>query len=188
MCNRPRQKEFVMSRFTTMNPADASGLLAKTFSSIKSAAGMIPNAYLTIGTHSPEGLDAVLRVDEVVANSDIEDVDLETIRLVISQWAGCDYCVAAHSFKAKFHGLSREAIANIRDGGGTGNSRRDTLIEFVRQIMTRQGKVSSHDVDRFKSAGYSERQIIGISLTIASTLFISTVNRINDTAIDYPPF
>lgn len=177
-----------MSRLKTMDPTEATGLVAETFASLKRAAGMIPNAYLTIGTHSPEGLDAMLRLDEVVAQSEISDADLETIRLVVSEWSGCPYCVAVHSLKAKFSGLSHEVISNIRGGNCTGDFRRDALIEFVRNIVSSKGILSLEVVDLIISAGYSERQIIGVSLTIASTIFTSTVNRINDTTIDYPEF
>lgn len=175
-----------MSRFTTIDPSEATGLVAETFASIKRAAGMVPNAYLTIGTHSPEGLDAVLRLDEVVAQSGISEADLEAIRLVVSDWSGCRYCIAAHSLKAKFSGLSRDIISRIREGKGTGDIRRDTLIEFVRSIVSSKGVLSLRQVESIVAAGYSERQIIGVSLAIASTVFANTVNRINDTAIDFP--
>ncbi|WP_417663410.1 carboxymuconolactone decarboxylase family protein [Pseudomonas sp.] len=175
-----------MSRLTTIDPTEATGLAAETFASIKRAAGMIPNAYLTIGTHNPEGLDAMLRLDEVVAYSGISDADLEAIRLIVSEWAGCHYSVTAHSLKAKFSGLSREAISNIREGNSTGDSRRDVLLEFVRNIMFCKGTISLSLVESIIRAGYSEHQIIGISLAIASTMFTSTVNRVNDTIIDYP--
>ncbi|MGY2257964.1 carboxymuconolactone decarboxylase family protein [Pseudomonas sp. SDO55104_S430] len=175
-----------MSRLTTMDPHEATGLVAETFASIKRAAGIIPNTYLTIGTHSPEGLDAVLRLDEVVAQSEISDADLEIIRLVVSVWSGCRYGVAVHSLKAKFSGLSYDAISRIRGSRTTGDPRRDALINFVRNIVSSTGTLDSLDVEAIIAAGYSESQIIGISLTIASTMFINTVNRINDTVLDYP--
>lgn len=175
-----------MSRLTTMEPHEATGLVAETFASIKRAAGMIPNTYLTIGTHSPEGLHAVLKLDEVVAQSEISDADLEIIRLVVSVWSGCRYGIAVHSLKAKFSGLSYDAIVRIRGGRSTEDPRRDALIEFVRNIVSSTGTLSSLDVQSIVEAGYSESQIIGISLTIAATMFINTVNRINDTVLDYP--
>lgn len=177
-----------MSRFTTMNPAEATGSLAQTFTSIKRAAGMIPNAYLAIGSSSPQGLEAILRVDEVVAGSAIPDEDLEMIRLMVSEWAGCDYCTAAHSLKARFHGLSREVISAIRQGNNTGNAQQDALMDFVRQIMVGRGTLSALSVSQIRLAGYSEQQLVALSLAIASTVFISTFNRINDTEIDYPQF
>lgn len=177
-----------MSRLRTIDPTEATGLVAETFASIKRAAGMIPNAYLTNGTHSPEGLEAVLRLDDVVAQSEISDSDLESIRLVVSEWTGCPYCIAAHSLKAKFSGLTHKEVSNILGGGFTGDFRRDALIEFVRNIVSSKGTLSLEAVDLIISAGYSERQLIGISLSIASTIFTSTVNRINDTVVDYPEF
>lgn len=175
-----------MSRLSTIDPAQATGLAAEIFDTLKRSAGMIPNAYLTIGTHSPEGLDAMLKVDEVVARSDINEGDLETIRLVVGEFVGCRYCIAAHSLKAKFSGLSEEVIRCIRQGVSTGSAKRDSLISFVQVILTSKGTVGESEVEDLFGAGYTERQIIEISLVIASAIFLSSVNRVNDTVVDFP--
>lgn len=37
-----------------------------------------------------------------------------------------------------------------------------------------------------RAAGYTERQLIEISLAIASITFTNLVNRVNDTTLDFP--
>ncbi|TGT20337.1 hypothetical protein EN817_31095, partial [Mesorhizobium sp. M3A.F.Ca.ET.174.01.1.1] len=45
---------------TTIRPEEATGAAAEVFAKIKKAVGKVPNAYATVGTHSPEALSAVL--------------------------------------------------------------------------------------------------------------------------------
>lgn len=45
-----------MSRLAEIREQDATGKAAEIFGGIKKAMGKVPNAYLTIGGHSPESL------------------------------------------------------------------------------------------------------------------------------------
>ena len=51
-----------MSRLSQVNVNEATGKTAELFTAIKKAAGRVPNAYATIGTHSPAALGAVFVV------------------------------------------------------------------------------------------------------------------------------
>lgn len=61
-----------MTRLTTLKPSEATGETAVVFNQIKAAIGKVPNAYATIGTHSPAGLAAMLNVDAAIAASSLE--------------------------------------------------------------------------------------------------------------------
>jgi alkylhydroperoxidase family enzyme len=78
-----------MTRLTTVRPEAATGATAEVFAKIKQAAGKVPNAYATIGTHSPEALSAALAFDAAVAASTLSKPDIEVIKLVVSEHAGC---------------------------------------------------------------------------------------------------
>src|SRR5258708_40208573 len=124
-----------MSRLTTIAPDAATGAAADLFAAIKKAAGRVPNAYATIGTQSPEALGAMLTVDGVVSKGSLATADVETIKLAVSEVAGCDYCVAAHTLMGKFAGLSQDAMKQIRAGSATGDATRDPLGRFVRTLV-----------------------------------------------------
>ncbi len=49
----------------------------------------------------------MLAADTVLASGGLTKSDKEIIKLVISEAAGCDYCVAAHSHLAKLAGAGR---------------------------------------------------------------------------------
>ncbi|CAG4890138.1 carboxymuconolactone decarboxylase family protein [Paraburkholderia saeva] len=175
-----------MSRLSAINPAEATGAAADVFAAIKKAVGKVPNAYATIGTHSPAGLAAMLGVDGVISAGSLEKADVETIKLAVSEVAGCDYCIAAHTLMGKFAGLSQEAMKQVRAGDATGDAKRDALVRFVRTLVNTRGTVPAAELDAVRDAGYSECQVVEILLAVASITFTNLVNRVNDTTVDFP--
>lgn len=175
-----------MTRLTTIRPETATGAAAELFAKIKKAAGKVPNAYATIGTHSAEVLSAALAFDAAVAASTLGKPDIEVIKLVVSEHAGCDYCVAAHTLMGKRAGLSDEQMRQVRSGAASGDAKRDALATYVGTLVGTRGTVPAEAVATIRAAGYTERQIIEINLAIASITFTNLVNRVNDTTLDFP--
>jgi uncharacterized peroxidase-related enzyme len=128
----------------------------------------------------------VLAADTVVAAGTLTRRDQEVIKLVISAAGGCDYCVAAHNLLARLAGVKAEVLKQIRDGQSTDDAKRDALVRFVRKLAQSSGTVSDEDFAAIKAAGYSDAQLVEISLAFATTVFTNVFNRINDTEIDFP--
>jgi uncharacterized peroxidase-related enzyme len=175
-----------MSRLNTINPAEAKGATAEIFNNIKKSIGKVPNAYATIGTHSPEVLVNILGTDAVLAKSTLSKTDVEVVKLTVSELVGCDYCVAAHSYIGKFAGLSEDVIKQVRFGNATGDVKQDALVQFVRKLVETSGTLPKTDLETLIATGYTERQVIEIALAISSITFTNLINRINDTVIDFP--
>jgi uncharacterized peroxidase-related enzyme len=175
-----------MSRLSAIKPDAATGATAEIFAKIRKAVGKVPNAYATIGTHSPEALGALLSVEGVIAAGTLSKPDVEAIKLAVSEVAGCDYCIAAHTMIGKFAGLAPEAMKQIRAGAPTGDAKRDALVHFVRLLVNTRGTVPENEVNAIREAGYTERQIIEIGLAVATITFTNLVNRVNDTTLDFP--
>jgi uncharacterized peroxidase-related enzyme len=175
-----------MSRLSVPNLNSATGATAEVYGQIKKAIGNVPNTFAAIGAHGPDALKAILLADSVLATGSLSKRDQETIKLVISSVAGCGYCVAAHSLLGKLAGLKPEELRRIRDRQPTGDEKRDALIRFVRKLAATSGTVSSADFAAIKTAGYSDAQLVDISLAFATTVFTNVFNRINDTEIDFP--
>lgn len=106
-------------------------------------------------------------------------------KLIVSRVAGCDYCVAAHSLLGKLAGLLPDELKQLRAGQPTGVAKRDALARFVRSLQESSGTVSEAQFAAIKAAGYTDAQLVEISLAIATTVFTNVFNRINDTA-DFP--
>ena len=173
--------------------ADARGLVEAQrisncpWTQVRKAAGGIPNLFAALGHLAPEALKAVLNAEGVLAAGTLSKQDLETIKLLVSEQTGCDYCVAAHSMLGKMAGLSPDALKQIRAGQPTGDASRDALVRFVLNLQTTHGTIPAAQFDAIRTAGYTETQLAEISLAIALTIFTNTFNRINDTDVDFPP-
>lgn len=93
-----------MARFTASSAEQASEATAEVYASIKQSLGKVPNAYATLATLSPNTLKAILGADKTLSGGPLSKSDQETIKLTISELAGCDYCVAATAWSGKWWG------------------------------------------------------------------------------------
>ena len=175
-----------MSRLSVPKIEAATGATAEVYAQLKKAIGSVPNTFAAIGAHGPAALKAILQADGVLASGSLSKRDQETIKLVISGVAGCDYCVAAHNLLGKMAGLKQDELKNIRNGAPTGDAKRDALVRFVRRLARTSGTVSEADFEAIKATGYNDAQLVDISLAFATTVFTNVFNRINDTDVDFP--
>jgi uncharacterized peroxidase-related enzyme len=176
-----------MSRITVPAVESATGATAEVYVQVKKAAGSIPNLFAALGALSPAVLKTYLNAEGVLASGTLGKQELETIKLLVSELTGCDYCVAAHTMLGKMTGLSPETLRLIRAGQPTGDARRDALVRFVRTLQQTSGTIRSDEFAAIKAAGFTDAQLAEISLGIALTVFTNTFNRINDTDVDFPP-
>ncbi len=169
-----------MSRINTPAVETATGATAEVYAQIKKAAGKVPNTFAAIGALAPAALNAVL------AAGSLSKQDQETIKLLVSEIAGCDYCVAAHSLLGKMTGLKPDTLKRIRAGESTGDARRDALTRFVRTLQETRGTISQEAYSAIKAAGYTDAQLVEIALAIVIVSFTNLFNRVNDTDVDFP--
>ncbi|MCP1575544.1 MULTISPECIES: carboxymuconolactone decarboxylase family protein [Herbaspirillum] len=175
-----------MSRLNTTPVSQASGQAAQLFAAIKSAIGMVPNAYAGIGSLSPVALESALQLDGALRKSSLSAKEIEAIKLAVSQKAGCDYCLAAHALMGKKVGLSAQAIEGVRHGQASGDDKLDVLADFVRQLVGTSGTVEASVVERVRAV-YSDAQIVDTLLAVTAITFTNLFNRVNDTVLDFPP-
>jgi uncharacterized peroxidase-related enzyme len=175
-----------MSRIAVPTVESATGATAEVFAQIKKAIGKVPNIYAAIGALDPAVLKVILQADAVLANSALSKQDQETVKLLISEIVGCDYCVAAHTLLAKMTGLPAEVLRQVRAGESTGDAKRDALVRFVSLLVKSTGTIGKQALSDIKEAGYTDQQLVAISLAIAVTTFTNVFNRINDTTVDFP--
>ncbi|MCE4556905.1 carboxymuconolactone decarboxylase family protein [Roseateles cellulosilyticus] len=175
-----------MSRIPLIPPEQLSNAATELFAQVRKGLGKLPNAYATIGGHSPGALAVLLGADAALGKGALGRADIEAIRLAISEINGCDYCVAAHSAVGKLVGLSPEAMRQIRTGESTGEPRLDALVRFVRTVDGTRGTVPTPVLDAVVAAGYTHQHVIEALLVVSMITFTNLVNRVNDTELDFP--
>lgn len=176
-----------MNRITIPAIETATGSTAEIYAQIKKSVGSIPNLFAVLGHLTPESLKAFLNAEDVLARGSLNKQDLQTIRLLVSNLTGCDYCEAAHFMLGKMAGLPVEILRQIRAGEPTGDAKRDALIRFVKMLQQTSGTISQEEFNAIRAAGYTDAQLADISFTYSLIIFTNTFNRINDTAVDFPP-
>jgi len=174
-----------MSRIPIPVIESATGPTAELYAQIKQAAGKVPNTFAVIGALGPAALKAILQADAVLARSSLSRQDQETIKLLVSELSGCDYCAAAHTQLAKTTGLSPAVVRQIRAGQPTGDAKRDALVHLVGELVKASGTISDQDFSTINAAGYTDQQLVDINLAIAVITFTNAFNRINNTELDY---
>ena len=173
------------SRIETPAVEAARGASAEVFAQLRKSLGGVPNTFAAIGALNPDALRAVLAIEGVLATGTLGKKDLETIKLFVSADAGCDYCVAAHSMLGAMAGFSPDALRQIRAGESTDDIKRNALIRLVRILQRTSGTIDETEYEAIRFAGYTDAQLVEISLAIASITFTNVFNRINDTALDF---
>src|SRR5262249_5385488 len=158
-------KEHTMSRLPV--PTEVPAAATALFEQVRRAAGKVPNAYATIGTHSPAMLATVLGVDAALAKGALSRQEIEAIRLAVSEDTGCEYCVAAHSLIGGKAGLAVDAMHQIRDGADTGEAKRDALLRFVRTVNSTRGTVPPAVLQAVLDAGYTPQQVIEALMAVS---------------------
>lgn len=171
-----------MSRLADIREQDATGKAADIFAGIKKAMGKVPNAYLTIGGHSPAALQQALAHNAMLHKGSLSAQQLEAINLSVSG----DYCLAAHTLMAKKAGFSSEQIHALRRGEYAEEAQLDALVKFAQTLVTTTGTLPEADVAALRNAGFSDQQVIEIISAISAILFTNMVNRVNDTVVDFP--
>ena len=175
-----------MSRLNTITPEQATDKTAELFVGIKKAAGKVPNAYATIGTNSPDVLAQALQHNAVLKKGALSARELEAINLVVSETNGCDYCLAAHTLTSKMLGLNPEQIKKLRLGKYDEDTKLDALVRFARKLVSTRGTVPADDLEDFRAAGFSDRQVVETISAISAIYFTNLINRVNDTVLDFP--
>ncbi|SIT36769.1 Alkylhydroperoxidase like protein, AhpD family [Paraburkholderia piptadeniae] len=175
-----------MGRLNSQTVSEATGQAADLFAGIKRAVGMVPNAYVDIGTNSPAALQVVLTTGDALSKGALSRKEVEAVKLAISGVADCDYCLAAHSLAARKAGIAADDIAALREGRDSADAHLNAIAAFARTVFTTRGTVPVEVVDTVKAAGYSNQQIVETLLAIADITFTNLFNRVNDTVVDFP--
>jgi len=176
----------MMNRLHAITEGEATGKTAQLFSAIKGSMGKVPNAYLTIGTHSPERLGQMLQLNATLHKGSLSARELEAINLAVSEESGCDYCLAAHTLMAKKAGYTDDQTHELREGRFSEDAHIDALVKFVQYLVSSRGTVAAEHVETFRQAGFSEQQVVETIGAVSAILFTNMINRVNDTVVDFP--
>ncbi len=147
--------------------------------------GMIPNMYSNM-VNSPGLMETyAVGYDRFRKNSGFTPVEQEVVFVTVSIANGCEYCAAAHSFLAdQVSKVPVDVTDAIRDGKEIPDAKLKALSQFTRIMFDKRGNLSTQDVAAFLEAGYQEKQILEIILSLAVKTLSNYANHIFGTEVD----
>lgn len=163
----------------------ATGKAKALLEGAKKKLGFVPNMYGAMANEPALYEAYATTYDAFRAEAGFSPVEQEVIFLAISRANGCDYCMAAHSFVAdKMSNVPAEITDALRDGRPLSDAKLDVLARFTATMVTSRGRPSDADVAAFQSAGYSERNILGVILAISIKTLSNYTNHVFHTQVD----
>lgn len=148
--------------------------------------GKISDVYLQFA-NSEGALRTYLQMEATLREGSLSDVELESIKLLVSEKNRCDFCLSVHDMKAKKLGLDADSRRSIRRAESTGNARIDAITAIASEFFSNPGALTDELVERGRAAGLGDREFVDIGMAVATIFFTNIVNHVNDTQVVLPP-
>ncbi|NAS32521.1 carboxymuconolactone decarboxylase family protein [Flavobacteriaceae bacterium R38] len=174
-----------MTRLKALNPEEISGKSKELFNGIQSKLGMVPNMMRTMG-NSPAVLEAYLNLSGALNGGTLGAKLGELIALTVAEANSCKYCLSAHTYiGANLVKIDNEALTQARQGKSN-DTKTEAALVFAKNLVDKNGLVTSDDVSAVKNAGYTDGEVGEIVANVALNIFTNYFNNTAETDIDFP--
>jgi AhpD family alkylhydroperoxidase len=173
-----------MKSFTVPTYDQVSDNAKPAFDQFKKLTGKMPNLYATIG-YSANALNSYLHYVNEQARGTFHAKEREAIYLIVSQFNGCEYCLASHTQSAIKNGWSEEDTLALR-AGSYPERKWKVIYKVISSIIEQKGKVGDELLDEFYTLGYHEAAIIDLMVLINVMSFTNYTFRLIQVPIDFP--
>jgi uncharacterized peroxidase-related enzyme len=175
-----------MSRIPTPETIEAAPAKSQdVLNAVKAQLGVVPNMFRLLAT-SPTTLEGFVALNGAMGKGSLSAATRERLALAIAEINGCEYCLAAHTYLGQNLAKLTEAEVIANRKGGSTDAKADAAVRFAVKVAQARGQVSAQDVADVKAAGYSDAEIVEITVNVALNTLTNYVNSVFDTAIDFP--
>lgn len=147
--------------------------------------GMIPSLHAVMA-ESPQVLEAYQKLHQLVLDSSFNNDEKTVVWQTINVENACHYCVPAHTGIAKMMEVSDDITNALRDETPLPNDKLEALRDFTLAVMRKQGNLSEDDLNAFFEAGYDNRHVLEVIMTLSQKIMSNYINHIAKTPIDQP--
>lgn len=175
-----------MSRIPTPPSIEAAPEASKELlDAVEKQLGSVPNMFRIIA-NSPNTLEGYLSLNGALAKGKLSGQTRERIALAVAEVNGCNYCLAAHHYLGtNIADLTEEEITSNRNGSSL-DRKAAVAIEFAVTIAKKRGKVAQDEIEKVRSAGYSNAEIVEIIGHVALNTLTNYINEVLSTEVDFP--
>jgi len=128
--------------------------------------GQLADVYLQFANSEP-AIRAYLQMEAALREGALSDYDLECIKLLVSEFTQCHFCLSMHTMKARKAGVDKETQLSIRRGDTLEDKRLNAMMNIVRHLYTQPSTLESALLEDARSNG-------------------NITNHINDTEVKLP--
>ena len=175
-----------MPHIKTVELDEAAGELKDIYSKVVGERGKISNI---LKIHSLLPKTMITHLDfytSIMFNkAGIRRADAELVAIVVSAANKCDYCVNHHSEALNFYWKDEEKVKQVaRDFRKIDlTEKQNTMLEFAEKLTLYPGKMKEDDVVSLRENGFSDEEILSITLI---TNYFNFVNRVaNSLGVDF---
>lgn len=172
-----------MARLPLIDPSTASGRSKDLLDALETKYGRAPNIAKVIA-NSSTALEAYVAFSGPLQHAFTPRLR-EQIALAVAETNGCAYCLSAHSAAGRFVGLSEHELADAREGFSH-DPREDAALRFAKKLAELRGRVPDEEVERLRSAGFSDAEIVEIVALVALNNFTNYIGLSTRPDIDFP--
>lgn len=147
--------------------------------------GKIADVYLQFA-NSEHALQAYMGMEASLRKSPLSDIELEAIKLSVSEITQCEFCLATHTMKSRKAGLDKDQQLAVRSGAETGNARLDVIVKIARHFFTQKGPLDDTLIADARAQQLSDEALVDIAMTVSTIFFTNITNHINNTESSLP--
>ncbi len=172
------------SRIQPVDPQHAKGKTRRLFGEVRAKLGLVPNLFRVLA-NAPAALEAYVDFTAALASGTLDERTREQIALTVAESNLCDYCLSAHAYIGEKAGLAPQEIANaIR--AKAAEPKTDAILKLARSIVVQRGEVGDSDLERARTGGLTDGEIVETVANVVLTIFTNYVNHVARTVADFP--
>lgn len=164
------------TRFVAHTSDSAIGTAKDRLVEIEGRHGSVGSMVATMAG-SPSVVSGYLDLSRAMKRSRLDRAISERISLAVQESLGCELCLEAHAAAARSVGVSDHEIELARQGTSA-DPTIALVVEFGLRVHLDPSSVTDHDVDRLRSAGFRDRDILDIVGLVALNVLTGTFNLI----------
>jgi len=150
----------------TVAPADAEGTLREAYDWQSQRLGE-PTEYTQLGSLLPEVVMERLRLYKVIdaVPSDLTPAEKLLVPYLTSVLNETAHCASGARVGLDELGVAPELVEKVAATPfeGTGDARLDAIVEYTRLLTLTPGAITEADIDRLRSVGLSDRDIVALN-------------------------
>jgi len=172
-----------MERIQLLTTENAPAKSKEVLEEISKGGGKIINIFKAMA-NSPAVLKTFFGIAKALEEKTLDNAIAERIAIRVATMNNCEYCLAAHCYLASPI-LSQEEISLARNGQSV-DAKAQSALDFAGSVMKNAGKVSDEELEKVKSAGFSEGEVLEIVAVVTQNFFTNSINNVSKTKVDFP--